>query len=103
MLLHLPRMIEEVHLVILVSDFIRKTASPGLDRIELMPLFVVAIFADIHFHTIRDTARSSLEIAGVEHDKAFAFHFFNVVVPISSSLDDFIVKKVLIDDSTSTR
>ena len=96
-LLHLLGVVKQVHLVILVAHFIRQTACPSLDLVELMPFLVVTSLANIHFDVWWQTAWSALEVPCGEHDETPPLHFFNRVVPIPPSFDNLVSKKMFVE------
>lgn len=89
-------MIEQVHLVVLISHFVRQATGPSFDGVELMPLFVVSVFADVHLRALSYVARSTFEISCVEHDEALPLNFLNIVIPVPTSLHNFVGEEVLV-------
>lgn len=96
-LLHFLGVIEEVHLIVAIPHFIREAACPCFDLVELMSFLIVSGLAYVNLDVGRQAAGSSFEVAGCEHDKTPSFNFVNRMIPISSSLDDFIGKEVFVE------
>lgn len=90
-------MIEQIHLVVLVAYFIGKTAGPRLDRVELMESLIVTRLTDVDLRALCHVARSTLEVARVEHDEAFAFHFINAVITVPTRLHDLVGEEVFVE------
>lgn len=95
-LLHWPRGIKEVHLVILFSNFIWYTACPSFDFVEPKLLLVVPGFANVYFLVGWEAARAALIKPCHEHDEATVDNFTKLVVAVLSRLHDFMFEKVLL-------
>jgi hypothetical protein len=95
------RHIKEIHLVVLLSDLIRQTASPCLDLVEPVLLLIVPRFAHVHLFVLGEAARSAFVVAGNEHDEASVYNFVDSVVSILPSLDYFILEEVLLESMDS--
>lgn len=95
-LLHLSRMIEQVHLVIPVSHLVWDAACPSFDFVELELLFIVAGFADIDLLIGRESSRAAFVVTSEEHDEASVYNLINLVVPILSGFDDLVLEEVLL-------
>lgn len=93
-LLHFPRRVEEVHLVILLSDFVRHAASPGLNFIELELLLVVSCLANVNFLIGRESSRATFVVSSKEHYKTTIDHFINMMISILASLNHFVLEKM---------
>ncbi len=91
------RNIENVHLVVLLTNLIRQAACPCLDLVELMLLFVVPCFANIDFLVFGEIPRTPLGVPGYEHDKAAIYDFTDTMVTILTRLDNFIFEKVFVN------
>lgn len=91
------RLLKKVHLVVSISDLVRKTACPGLDLVELMTFLVVPCFADVDLNIRRQTARTTFEVTRGEHDEAPAFNLVNRVIAIPTGLHYLIRKKVFVE------
>jgi hypothetical protein len=76
-LLHLLRVIEEVHLIIAIPDLVRQAACPCFDLVELVPFLVVSGLAHVDLDISRQASGSSLEVASCEHDKTSSFNLAN--------------------------
>jgi hypothetical protein len=95
-LLHLPWSVKKIHFVVLLSDFIRHAARPGLDLVQFELIFVISCFADIDLLIGWESAWSTFVVPSEEHYKATINHLINVVISILPSLDHFIFKEVFI-------
>lgn len=94
--LHLLWRLEQVHLVVLVPDFIRQATRPCLDLIKLMLLFVISCFTDIDFLICWEISRSSFVVPREEHNEASIHNLIYGMVTILASLDDLIFKKMTV-------
>jgi hypothetical protein len=92
--LQLPRRIEEVHHVILVSDLIRQAAGPGLDLVQLVVLLVVTRFADVDLLILGKVSRSALVVSCHKHDKAAVDYLINTVIAVLACLDHLVFEEM---------
>lgn len=95
-LLHFLRRIEQVHLVILVTNFVRQAACPSLDLVEFVLLLVVACFANVDLLVGRETTWSTLVIACEEHNKTAIDYLIDRMIAVLASLDDLVLVEVAV-------
>jgi hypothetical protein len=95
-LLHLLRLLEEIHFVISLANLIRNTTSPRLDLVELMLLLVVSSLADVDILVGRESSRSTFVVSSNEHDKASIDNLINSMVSILTSFDDFVFQEMTV-------
>lgn len=91
-----PRHIEEVHLIVLVSDLVGQTTCPSFNLVEFVLLFIVTCFAHIHFFVLRKTARSAFAVTGYKHDEASVHNLVNNMVAILACFNHLVFEKVLL-------
>lgn len=96
-LFELPRSVKQIHLIVLVANFIGQAAGPCLDFVQLVLLLVVSGLANVDVHIGRRVAGSSFVEAGKEHNEAAINNLIDGVVAVLSSLDHFILIKVAIE------
>jgi predicted Na+-dependent transporter len=84
-------MVEQIHFVVLVPHLVGQAACPCLDGVELTCRLVVSRLAYVDLCSLSNVAWTSLEVPRVEHDEALAFDFINAVVPVTASLDNFVL------------
>lgn len=88
---------EEVHLVILVPDLVRKAARPCLDLVEPVVVFVVSRLANVHSLVPGKSSWSSAVVSCNVHHKTSVLDLIDVVVAVTARLDDLVLPEVLVE------
>jgi hypothetical protein len=100
-LFQLLRYLEKVHLIVLVSDFIRQTTSPRFDFIDFMLFLVIAGLTNIDFFVFRKPAWPAFVESSKKHDETTINYLINWVVSILPSFHNFILKEVFVESMNS--
>lgn len=96
-LLEPPRLIKQLHLVVLLPHFVGHAARPRLDLVELTSRLVVPRLAHVHLLIRRQSTRPSFIEPRNEHDEASVEHLFDLVVAILARLGHLVLEKVLLE------
>ena len=91
-----PGNIEQVHLIVLLADFVRHTARPSLNLVESVLLFVVPRLANVDVFVLGEATRPTLVETSYEHDETSIYDFVDTMVAILACLDHFVFEEVLL-------
>lgn len=94
-LLHLERPRIQVHLIVFLAHLVRYTASPRLDAVEDMSLFVVTRLANVDLLLWWEASRTALVVTRVEHHEAAIHNVLSRVIAVPASLHHFVLVEAL--------
>lgn len=95
LLLQPPRNWIQVHLVILLANFVRQTAGPRFDTVKSIPILIVPCFADVDLLVWRESSRPTLVVPRMKHHKASIHNIVNQMVSILARLHHFVLVEAL--------
>ena len=90
-------LVEQVHLIIFISNLVRQTTCPCLYFVHLVSLLIISRFADIYFLSRTKATRSPSAKASDKHDEAPVNDLVNSMISILTRLDNLFRKKVLFE------
>lgn len=96
-LLHPPRHVKEVHLIVPFSHLIRHTARPRLDLVKSESLLVIPRLADVDVFVRGESPGPALVEPCHKHDEAPVEDIFDLVVAVLPRLDHLVLKEVFLE------
>ena len=94
---HGLRTIEQIHHIVLVSYFVRHTASPSFDLVEAKFLFIVSRLTHIHLLLTRESTRTAAAKPRHKHNEATIENILDQVIPVLTGLDNFIIEEMFVE------
>lgn len=90
------RDVKQVHLIVLLANFVGHAAGPSLDLVEPVLLFIVSRLTDVDIFVLGEPPRPTLVETGYEHDETPIYDFVDAMVTVLARLDNLVLQKVLL-------